>query len=132
MAEAVNTTVITGRRTNSSEIFTSNRPYSVLFCPGAPFGAPPGSPGGLFAGGVPGGGGGGVGEDCCTVTLPPGATVSWPVTMTDSPAATPLVTTTSSPCRCPSVTMRISAVLSGFTTYTNGPCWLICVACFGI
>src|SRR5580658_720076 len=39
-----------------------------------------------------------------TITLPPGIIVNCPVSTTRSPAATPLVTTTSSPWRCPSVT----------------------------
>src|SRR5205807_9140671 len=52
----------------------------------------------------------------CTRALPPGATVSWPVTITCSPSATPFVTTTSSPCRWPSVTWRNSAVWSDLTT----------------
>ena len=37
-----------------------------------------------------------------------------------------------SPCwGWPGVTVRSSTVLSGFTTKTNGPLWLICTACDG-
>src|SRR5258708_38696961 len=60
-----------------------------------------------------------------TRTLLFGATPIWPATMTFSPAATPWVITMFAPCRWPKVTSPRSAALSGFTTYTQGPFWLI-------
>src|SRR5262245_51610178 len=53
---------------------------------------------------------------CSTKTLPPGVTPIWPLTTTFSPGAIPFSMTTISPCLCPTVTGRISAVESSLTT----------------
>src|SRR6202167_289498 len=56
------------------------------------------------------------GAEESTRTLPPGRTSIWPASTTRSLAATPSVTTTSSPWRCPNFTGRSSAVSSDFST----------------
>src|SRR6185436_5878797 len=64
------------------------------------FGAAPGSAG--FSGP----------PELSTRTFPPGVTPIWPLVITCSPAFTPDETMTRSPWRCPSVTVRRSAVPS--------------------
>src|SRR5215831_7573120 len=53
---------------------------------------------------------------CSIRTFPPGVTAICPAVITRSPSFSPWVIATSSPCRCPTVTGRISAVESSFTT----------------
>src|SRR5260370_42594783 len=100
IAEAVKTTVITGRRTNNSERFTPRTSQLLLLFPesedfagllgsgGAAQGAPPGEL---------------AGAPSSTRTLPPGWTLACPASTTRSPTDTPLVTTTATPFRGPRI-----------------------------
>src|SRR5260370_31681018 len=112
IAEAVKTTVITGRRTNNSERFTPRSSQLLLLLPESEDFAGLLGSGGAAPGAPPGGLAGAPSSTC---TLPPGWTVSCPVTTTPSPSDRALVTTTSSPCRWPRGTLRNSAVSASLT-----------------
>src|ERR1035437_3829452 len=60
----------------------------------------------------------------CTLTCDPCCSLSTPSVTTRSPAARPVAMAITSPWVAPTVTLRISTVWSGLTTYTNKPCWL--------